>query len=106
MLINPVFRAVGYYFCSAVFHLVFLVEHSELKDVKECSLSDTFQNKWEKKIREVCGIKWFSLPFCTPFFKRNKTNTLDISYLMCLFGCLQFSGGKIHIMLIVLILFF
>jgi len=41
MLINPVFGTVGYYFYSSVFNLVFLVEHSELKDVKECRLSDS-----------------------------------------------------------------
>lgn len=72
MLINPVFRAVGYYFCSAVFHLVFLVEHSELKDVKECSLSDTFQSKWKKTLEKYVELNGFLFLSVSPFLKGTK----------------------------------
>lgn len=39
MLTKPVFGRVGCYFYSAVFSLLFLLEHSEWRNVKECSLS-------------------------------------------------------------------
>lgn len=97
MLTKPVFGRVG--LCSVVFHLLFLIEHGEWRDVKEHSLSAVSRISGRKPVGLYVELNSFLILFVTRLKNPQQTNQtkqpsiLDISYPICLFGCLQFFRG-------------